>query len=223
METVKKGHKPSPIPGFWTSYEGWKLHSRPAFSPTISRFWTSYEGWKLGLWCLADREGRVFELPMRDGNASRSVFFRNFSFVFELPMRDGNPDSSWPFRRRISSFWTSYEGWKHTNDACSLSAAAEFLNFLWGMETDKRQFNSDDSAGFWTSYEGWKPEPSRLKHIANMVFELPMRDGNPIPRALCQFESVVFELPMRDGNLLSENLPITNEDRFWTSYEGWKL
>ena len=102
---------------FWTSYEGWKLHTviqeeigRDPFLNFLwgmetlfgkvrvehpERFWTSYEGWKHASDPIPRIYGTVF-LNFLWGMETR---FRSYPShiwhcVFELPMRDGNSRST---------------------------------------------------------------------------------------------------------------------------------
>ena len=83
--------------------------------------------------------------------------------------------------------------------------ASRFLNFLWGMETaEHEQAPVAQAPCFWTSYEGWKPIGEAYSRLEKqMVFELPMRDGNIRTCQDAGILQLVFELPMRDGNHLS--------------------
>ena len=143
----------------------------------------------------------VFELPMRDGNHPALSCPHSSPDVFELPMRDGNQCMG-----------------GYVNLAC------EFLNFLWGMETEQHpHVVSAFLQCFWTSYEGWKRNlPLPWPRRSGFVFELPMRDGNKLLSLLFRLYPLVFELPMRDGNFGSSKMEPCNKVRFWTSYEGWK-
>jgi len=190
--------------GFWTSYEGWKQDLLE--NPNVGKmgFWTSYEGWKPHSSNLFIPCDRVFELPMRDGNTYGERNIIQYFDVFELPMRDGNVAST-----KFKMF-----------------SQLQFLNFLWGMETNKVTFITISIPGFWTSYEGWKHknfhsfpklptgfwtsyEGWKLNRTygeypsATYVFELPMRDGNCFPLSNQKTQFLVFELPMRDGNTSS--------------------
>ena len=128
----------------------------------------------------AHNSSRVFELPMRDGNSTWYQASLARSSVFELPMRDGNSlRLSVPLVLQVR-FWTSYEGWKRIFVSCLALLSCGFLNFLWGMET----------------------------------FLFLLRVAN---------QDLVFELPMRDGNKPVYVSMTIKAKGFWTSYEGWKL
>ena len=144
-------------PRFWTSYEGWK-HGFGS-GPTIHEpcFWTSYEGWKHAGILFADGTWLVFELPMRDGNASQTF----------------NPKAI------IMRFWTSYEGWKQELLGFFYVVKGSFWTSYEGWKRISRWFDGSFHRCFWTSYEGWKRTYSGLNVASrSRVFELPMRDGN---------------------------------------------
>ena len=141
---------------------------------------------------------------MRDGNnlglASSTMVKKSFWTSYEGWKQKYSDVSAW----KTQSFWTSYEGWKLVIHIFHAPFAHEFLNFLWGMETPCRPTS----------------QPAN-----QLVFELPMRDGNESTNApftcLSMFlnflwgmetsvipkvhirHALVFELPMRDGNYTS--------------------
>ena len=142
---------------FWTSYEGWKReYVLCIFLPTGNGFWTSYEGWKQASLCALHSPSRVFELPMRDGNAAHQIHQIRPILVFELPMRDGNV-----LRKRVRdiippSFWTSYEGWKRLRREESLKRRRSFWTSYEGWKLVNILKRIAPLSCFWTSYEGWK-------------------------------------------------------------------
>ena len=99
---------------------------------------------------------------------------------------------------------------------------------------------------FYTSYKGWKlKSPMFTGHVFNLLFILPIRDGNHLlqcqqTRWLQLFilpirdgnnevawhddsQVVLFILPIRDGNSESAFYAAFLHGAFYTSYKGWKL
>jgi len=139
METTPHWTEISLIPGFWTSYEGWKRTPwrdvRGCFVPVFelpmrdgnlpamfypisrqSRFWTSYEGWKQRDGSIELRAADRFWTSYEGWKQNTIPLWFQIEFVFELPMRDGNTIYFGNLLWWTASFWTSYEGWKPVLD-----------------------------------------------------------------------------------------------------------
>ena len=136
--------------------------------------------WVIQSWQV--KTSSVFTLPMRNGNCLPMAIWRNILKVFTLPMRNGNMLIVLYQFVKESSFYLTYEEWKHKFWMISPVCSLLFLPYLWGMETFE---------------DIWCKLPK------NSVFTLPMRNGNRLFRKFPWNKYHVFTLPMRNGNTMS--------------------
>ena len=165
-------------------------------------FWTSYEGWKHVACKDFFQRHLVFELPMRDGNSNSKAPLIISDPCFWTSYEGWKQAGVMQERERMrASFWTSYEGWKPLIGNQLLVAGVKFLNFLWGMETK----------------ETWA-----FQAILEAVFELPMRDGNPLLTIGRSRAKPSFWTSYEGWKQTFKNDEACSILCFWTSYEGWK-
>ncbi len=140
---------------------------RQVSSIPCASYWTSYKGWKpaakSSTWSI---HTRVIELPIRDGNIVRKGYHVVKASVIELPIRDGNMISCYRGLAPISSYWTSYKGWKQDGGHV-IYATTDVI------ELPIRDGNSQASPltwpaplCYWTSYKGWKLKYLRFPYLA---------------------------------------------------------
>ena len=91
METIFRRWITAAFPGFWTSYEGWKLVPPTFFTKSVSSFLNF-------LWGMETNLGTLHK--------GGSLPFLNFLWGMETFLKFAI------VKQTFSGFWTSYEGWK---------------------------------------------------------------------------------------------------------------
>ena len=75
---------------------------------------------------------------------------------------------------------------------------------------------------FYPTYEEWKHMNGINYSICNILFILPMRNGNVWKTLLPLMLYELFILPMRNGNNSLQRIIITPSCSFYPTYEEWK-